>query len=190
MIMMIIATMEGEDDKAFILNLYQDYYGLVRKTVYNITHDADNAEDLINDTFIKLIEKISLIRTLDSCKTAAYVVYTSRSVAINFMKNKSVQKKHSYYGEGMDLAEKIPSLEGAIEDRIIHQEEIEEMGNAILRLPEKQKDLLYFKYILGMADTEIAETFGIAPDSVRQYLTRARRAAKKLMDKEMSKRAE
>ncbi|SFR14632.1 RNA polymerase sigma factor, sigma-70 family [Desulfoscipio geothermicus DSM 3669] len=90
----------------------------------------------------------------------------------------------------MDLAEKVPSLEGTIEDRIIHQEEIEEMGNAILRLSEKQKDLLYFKYILEMTDTEIAETFGIAPDSVRQYLTRARRAAKELMDKEMNKRAE
>lgn len=187
--MMIIAAMAGDDDKAFMLSLYNDYYGLVRKTVYNITHDADNAEDLINDTFIKLIEKISLIRTLDSYKTAAYVVYTSRSVAINFIKHQSVQKKHAYYGEDMDLAEKVPSLEDAMEDRIIHQEEIEALGNAILRLPEKQKDLLYFKYILGMADAEIADTFGIAPDSVRQYLTRARREAKKLMDMEVNKRA-
>lgn len=89
----------------------------------------------------------------------------------------------------MDLAEKVPSLEDAMEVRIIHQEEIEELGNAILRLPEKQKDLLYFKYILGMADAEIAEIFGIAPDSVRQYLTRARREAKKLMDMEVNKHA-
>lgn len=71
--------MEGQDGKAFMLSLYQDYYGLVRKTVYNITHEEDNMEDLINNTFLKLIEKISLIRTLDGCKTAAYVVYTSRS---------------------------------------------------------------------------------------------------------------
>jgi len=173
MIMMIIAAIEGEDDKAFIRNLYQEYYGLVRKTVYNITHDADNIEDLINDTFIRLIEKISIIRTLDSCKTAAYVVYTSRSVAINYIKRRDVQKKHSYFGGDMDLAEKVPSLGDTIEERIILQEEIEEMGKTILRLPEKQKDLLYFKYLLGMTDAEIADIFGIAPGSVRQYLTRA-----------------
>ena len=190
MIMMIIAAMEGEDDKAFMLSLYQDYYGLVRKSVYNITHEADNLEDLINDTFLKLIEKISLIRTLDGCKTAAYVVYTSRSVAINFIKHRDVQKKHVYYGEDADLAEAIFGLEETIEDRIIHQEEIEEMGNSILRLPEQQKDLLYFKYMLGMDDGEIAGIFGIASGSVRQYLTRARRKAKKLMDKEMNKHAE
>lgn len=189
-IMMIVAAIVGEDDKAFMLNLYRDYYGIVRKTVYNITHDADNVEDLINDTFMKLIEKISLIRTLDSCKIADYVVHTSRSVAINFVKRRDVQKKHAYYGEDMDLAGKVPSLENTTEDRIIHQEEMEEIRNAILRLPKKQKDLLYFKYILGMTDAEISETFGIVPGSVRQYSTRARREAQKLMDKEMSMRAE
>ncbi|MDD2300008.1 MAG: sigma-70 family RNA polymerase sigma factor [Fermentimonas sp.] len=120
----------------------------------------------------------------------AYVVYTSRSVAINFIKHRDVQKKHGSYEGYMDPAERIPSLEDNVEDRIIHQEEIAELGNAILKLPEKQKDLLYFKYILEMHDREIAEILKIAPDSVRQYLTKARREAKKLMDKEMSTRAE
>jgi len=41
-----------------------------------------------------------------------------------------------------------------------------------------------------MNDMDIAEIFQIAPDSVRQYLTRARREAKELMDKEMNKHAE
>ena len=189
MIMMVIAAMESDENKAFILNLYHDYYGLVRKTVYNITHDANHVEDLINDTFIKLIEKISLIRTLDSCKRTAYIVYTSKSVAINFIKHRDVQKKHTYYGKDRDLAEKIPNLGDTMEERVVHQEEIEELGNAILRLPEKQKDLLYFKYILEMKDREIARIFEISPDSVRQYLTRARRKAKDLMDKEMNKHA-
>jgi len=149
MILTIIAAIEDEDDKTFMRNLYQGYYGLVWKTVYNITHDADNIEDLINDTFIKLIEKLSLIRTLDSCKTTAYVFYTSRSVAINFIKRKDMQKKHAYYGEDMDLAGKVPSLGDIIEERIICQEEIDEMWNAILKIPEKQKNLLYFKYLFG-----------------------------------------
>jgi RNA polymerase sigma-70 factor (ECF subfamily) len=188
-IIMLIAAMEGDYDKAFMLNLYHDYYGLVRKTVYNITHDADHVEDLINDTFIKLIEKVSLIRTLDSCKRTAYIVYTSKSVAINFIKHRDVRKKYAYYGKDRDLAERVSNLEDTMEDRIVRQEEIEELGNAILRLPEKQKDLLYFKYILEMKDRDIAEIFEISPDSVRQYLTRARRKAKELMDKEMNKHA-
>lgn len=189
MVNMVITAMKDDDSKVFMMDLYYDYYGLVRKTIYNITHEMDNLEDLINDTFIKIIEKISLIRTLESCKTAAYIVYTSRSVAINFIKHSNVQKKHTYYGTETDLAEDLPSREETIEDRIIHQEEIEEMGSAILDLPKKQKDLLYFKYILEMDNGKIAEILGIASVSIRQYLTRARRNAKQIMDKEMNRHA-
>lgn len=184
-IMTALAVLEGDEDRAFMMNLYQEYYGLVKKTVYNISRDADHAEDLTNDTFIKLIEKYSVIRTLESCKLAAYIVYTARSVAINSIRHRDVQQKHLYFGQDTDLANKIPSSEDCIETRIIHQEEITELRNAILELPEQQKDVLYFKYILELNDAEIAEILGIAPDSVRQYLTRARRNAKELLDKEL-----
>ena len=143
---------------------------------------------MTNDTFINLIEKYSVIRTLKSCKLAAYIVYTARSVAINFIKHLDVQKKHTYYGKDTDLAERIPELGNILDERIIHQEEITELRNAILELPEQQKDVLYFKYTLELNDAEIAEILGIAPDSVRQYLTRARRNAKELLDKKLMER--
>lgn len=189
MIMMAIAALE-QDDRAFMLNLYNDYYGLVSKNIYHITRDADNTEDLINDTFIKLIENIFSIRTMESCKLAAYVVYTSRSVAINFIKHRGVQQKHAYYGENTDLTEKMASLEDSPEDRAIHQEELKELVNTIFRLPEKQRDVLYFKYLLEMKDSEIAAMLNIAPDSVRQYLTRARRNARELMYREVNDHAQ
>lgn len=64
------------------------------------------------------------------------------------------------------------------------------MGKAVLKLPAKHKYLLYLKYMLGMNDKDIAEILNIAPNSVRQYLTRARRETKKLIDKEMNVHAE
>ncbi len=190
MLMMAIATIDNDDDKAFILNLYTDYYGLVKKNIYNITHDADQIEDLINDTFIKLIEKISVLREMDNYRTAVYVVYTSRSVAINYLKHKNIEKKYIYFRNEFDLAENLQIVEDDMEFRIINQEEIEALEKAVLKLPAKHKYLLYFKYILEMNDRNIAEILNIAPNSVRQYLTRARREAKKLIDKEMNTHAE
>lgn len=77
MILTLISAVENEDGKTFMLNLYKDYYPLVRKTVYNILHDQKEIDDLIYDTFMKLIEKIPLLRTFESCKMTAYIVYTS-----------------------------------------------------------------------------------------------------------------
>lgn len=182
--MLMIAAMEDGDDKTFMLNLYKDYYAPVRKTIYNILSNNTDIEDLINDTFIKLIEKVSLIRTFESCKKVAYVVYTARSVVINFIKHRDVQRKHAFYGGEADAVEEIISSDDSIEDTLIFHETIKSLSDAVLQLPEKQRDLLYFKYILDMSDTEIAENFGIGPNSVRQYLTRAQREAEKLMEKE------
>lgn len=190
MFVMAITAIESDDEKAVMLNLYTDYYGLVRKNIYKITHDVDQIEDLINDTFIKLIEKISLIRNMDNCSTAAYVVYTSRSVAIDYIKHRNVEKRHIYSGGEFDLAEILPDFEEDMEYRIIHQEEIKEMGKAVLMLPPKHKYLLYFKYMLEMNDKDIAGVLNIDPNSVRQYLTRARREARKLLNKEMDLHAE
>ena len=183
--LMLLTGIKDDSDRAFILSLYQDYYGLVRKKIFDITRDQESLEDLINDTFIKLMEKISLIRTLECCKTAAYVVYTARSVAINFIKHRDVENKYLFYGAGGDLAEKIPDYE-AVEESIIREERFEELGKAIAKLPEKEKDLLYFKYILEMDNEQLGQILGIAPASVRQYLTRSRRKAKKLIDKEVN----
>lgn len=177
-----ISAMADYDDRAFMLDLYREYYGLVRKTVFRLADDAGNLEDLINDSFIKLIEKTSLLRTFDSCRLAAYVVYTSRSVAINYLRRRDVRSKHISIFEDVGAAEGVIHDEDSLEDIVINQHELKEMWAAILLLPDRHKDLLYFKYILEMDDAAIAQVLMISPASVRQYLTRARRAARELMD--------
>lgn len=174
-----------EDGRAFVLDLYKNYYSLARKTIFSITHDNKDIEDLINDAFIKLIEKISLIRTFDSCKTTTYVVYTVRSVSINYIKHKKVEKKHMFYSDDVDIADELFNLEDDSGYKLVRQEELDLLSDAISKLPQRKKDLLYFKYVLEMKDEEIAEIFEIAPNSVRQYLTRARRDAKKLIQREV-----
>jgi len=185
----MITELSDKDDRAFLLALYENYYALVRKTIYKILRDAKEIDDLTNDVFIKLIEKVSLLRGFDCCRTAAYVVYTSRNVAINFIKRRDVQNKHIYYGEESDMAEEFADPAESLETKIARQDEIEYLCGVIEKLPQRQKDILYFKYLLELPDEQIAESLGISPDSVRQYLTRARRAARALAEKEKNSHA-
>lgn len=182
--MLALITQLDDDERAFMLNLYKNYYNFTRKTIFNITHNNEDIEDLIDEVFIKLIEKVPLLRTFDCCKTTSYIAYTIRSVSINYIKHKKVENKHTYYCEDSDIIETLAIFEDESEERLVKQEEIESLSKAVMKLPQTQKDLLYFKYILEKSDQQIAETFGIAQNSVRQYLTRARRNAKKLIEKE------
>ncbi len=48
MFMFIVTAIEDNDDRAFMLNLYNNYYRLVRKTIYGLTQNNKDIEDLIN----------------------------------------------------------------------------------------------------------------------------------------------
>ncbi len=183
MISILLASMEDDDDRTFMVNLYQDYYALVRHTVYKVMRNENDMDDLVEDTFVKLIEKIPLLRTFDCCKIAAYVVYTTRSVAINFIKHRDVRQKHTFYGKEADISDELMISDDTLEEPFFHREELTSLSDAVLKLPDRDKDILYFKYILEKTDSEIAEDLSIGEGSVREYLTRARRAAKKLMEK-------
>jgi len=181
-----IAALADHDDRAFMLGLYQGYYGLVRHTLSSLVYDPAGMEDLINDTFIKLIEKTALLRTLESRRLTAYVVYTARSVAINFLRRKNVRSKYVFFTEDVEAAASRVETSESVEDLIVSRQEINQLWSAVLRLPERHRDLLYFKYMLEMDDAAIAEVLLISPASVRQYLTRARRAAKELINQEVN----
>ena len=183
--LVLFATITDPDDRDFMMDLYKGHYGLVRSAILKVIRDRDCLEDLINDTFLKLIGKISILRTLDCCRLVTYVVYTSRSISINFIRQRAVQNKHIYFGLNEDLAERVTDPRETVEDKVVYWEEREDLWGTILRLPEKDKDLLYFKYVLELHDADIAKILNISPTSVRQYLTRARRAAKKLINEEV-----
>ena len=87
------------DDRTYIMDLYINYYGLVFSKIKNITNSTNDVEDLVNDTFVKLIGKISLLRTLSDYKVTTYIVYTAKSTALNFVKRKGIQNKLIFYGE-------------------------------------------------------------------------------------------
>ncbi len=180
--LVLFTTITDPDDGDFMTELYKDYYGLVRSAVRKITGDSIYVDDLVNDTFLRLISKLSVLRTLDHCRLATYLVYTSRSISINFIRRLTVQSRYLYYGLEDDLAEQVSDHEKAVEDRVLSWHSLSDLWKSIGCLPERHKALLYLKYLLELKDTEIAEVFNISPAGVRKDLTRARRAARLLID--------
>ena len=59
--------------------------------------------------------------------------------------------------------------------------ESEQLAAALLRLPEKRREVLFLRYYLGYSDTEISQIYGIN----RSTVFRRRRIALRLMQKEM-----
>lgn len=180
----MVAQLDDDNDREFILQLYKNYYNLAWKNIFRITRNLDDIEDLINDVFVKLIGKVSILRALERYKLTTYIVYTIRSVSLNYMKHKAVESKLLYFSDDIDAIDDDTASGGGVEDRLIRSDEVELLAKCAGMLPQKQRDILYFRYFLEMKDSDIAEVYGISPNSVREYLTRARRSVRELMEKE------
>ncbi len=179
--LLLLMAIENDDDREFLSELYEQYYPIMKKKAYEITQDYHSVDDIINDSFIKLISKISILRSLDCCKRTSYIVHTIRNKSFDYLKHKNVEKNRNITGEDEDLAEQIADTAYTAEELYIQKEEAEYLGQLMSRLSERDRDLLYNKYIFELSYKEISELMGIPVNNIREYLVRARARAMKLL---------
>ena len=183
----IVNELHNESDREFLIELYQSHYDIVYRKIRAIIGDKAEVEDLCQECFIRLIKKISVLRSLKCNILTGYVVITSKNLAVNYLKHRRVQDQHIYYDIEDDPASNLQDPGIGAEELIEHQENVEEVSHAINQLPERQRTMLYLKYILDLSDNEIAQLLGISPDSVRVYLHRARQQARAILREERFK---
>lgn len=180
----LFLTIENESDKEFISGLYEKYYPIMKKKAYDITHDINVTDDLIHEAFIKLIDKIPILRSLSCCKQASYIVNTIKNISISYVRKRNSNANKQFIGDENDIAEMIEDTAITIEESFIKKEDIKSLGELMSKLSERDRNLLYNKYIFELSDKEISELMGIPVNNIRQYLVRARKRAIKLLNNE------
>ena len=173
-----LVEIEQHDDQHFFLCLYEQYKRLMFSTAKKYISDSNVAEDLVQDSVVKLIQKIPTMRKLSKWAVCSYIVSTVRNTAINHLRRQQVAKNHHVdreYDEDVDAEHQcyLPTPE----DLLIIDECRGEFQMAFNRLSSKDRDVLIGKYVLGLTDKELAEMHGCKPSSIRMVLTRARRSA-------------
>lgn len=180
MLPLAIASLQNEEERAFMAKLYSDHKKLMYAKAFSIVRDHAQAEDVVGEACIALIDKISLIRAMSGYTLRAYVVSTIRNTAINFVVRRDRQSRYAFLDDG-DALGGVRSSGPEVLDTLVRREQIDAMKRAILRLPEHERTAITMKYLDQMSDREIADTLGIGPDSVRSCLMRARRHVKEQM---------
>lgn len=168
-----------KDDHAFFQQFYEDNKGFIYYIAKKYTNNAADCEDLVQETIVRLIKNISSIRVLDRCKIAKYIVLTVRAVYLDGERRKNKEKLIFMDDESLEalMAEQL-SVYGR-DEQISAGQAVKELRAA---LSDRDWMLLEGKYILGLSQEELAEKIGVAPDSVRMVLHRARTKAKAILN--------
>lgn len=188
MFMMILSALDlAESDGEFALRIYKEYYPIVRYTIRNIIDDKESEEDIIQECFVSLLDKLELLEKLELYKLNSYILITAKRKAYDFNKKRRKKLKiecSSITENGDEIWNNLACESINIEDLLEWKDQHEKVVDILHKLPEKYRDVLLLKYQYAMSDLEIAHQINIKPGNIRMYIKRAREKLIKLIEKE------
>ena len=78
MLALPFSAVGGDEDKEFLTTLYELYGAAVLNAAYQILNDRQSAEDVLQDTFLKMIPLTGRLRGLDRDARKGYLIQTVR----------------------------------------------------------------------------------------------------------------
>lgn len=170
----LILSIEDPQDRDFMESLYNSYHRLIYSEIKKILKNDWDTEDVQQMVLIRLIGKISLLRSLDRNRLINYIISTAKNASFNYIRDNKRWQNVSF-DEDVDF---ISETHASEDDRLIMLETWNDISEAWHALDPRSQLLLESKYILEKSNEEIAAEIGVNASSVRMLLTRARKKLK------------
>ena len=163
----LLERLRSGDSTAFE-ELFLRHYAAVYRVLYGVVGNAQEAEDLAQETFTALYRQPPRVDGSGSPGAWLYRVAINR--AYNALRGKQrLQRRLEWLGWAQ------PEQQSDPQDEYLRREERERVRAALARLPERSTKLLLLWHA-GLAYAEIAAALQVAPGSVGTLLVRAERA--------------
>jgi len=163
--------------------LFEKYRERISRMAYAIVHDQSAAEDVVQETFLKGLDRIATYRA-----EAAPRAWFS-SIALNVCRHRLREGKREAERAGerqLDGGRRLwrPRTRGAA-TKVVQQENNRLLAVALGFLTEAQREVFILHYDQGLAYEEIAQIVGIRPGAARALAHRAKAALRDKLGSEV-----
>ena len=150
--------------------LFTQRYGELYALAYRTLGDAGQAEDVVQEAFLRLTEAENVQRQADDA-AAAWLRRVCLNLSFNRVRDERRSRQRAERAGRLELVTEVATPP----DELLAQERQAAVRDALNNLPESQRQCLLLRHS-GYSYAEIAATVGIAAGSVGVYLARAERA--------------
>jgi len=149
------------------------YQGKLFAYLYRLIGDKDEAEDLLQNVFIKAYRNLGSYDT--SRKFSSWIYRIAHNEAVNHIKRKSLKRFISLENitSTKDKLESA-SAEDNAQESWIRKETSKEVDDAIKKLPLKYRQVLVLRYYSSKSYEEISEILGRPVNTVGTLIKRAK----------------
>jgi RNA polymerase sigma-70 factor (ECF subfamily) len=163
------------DQEAFLL-LNKKMGGRVFGFCCRLLNDRQRAEDLTQETWMKVIEKSSTYSPHGSA--VSWIFTIARNLCLNELRdfNKEIL-------QDSDLTEReLNENNDSVEETLSRHQDHVRLKKAIDQLPEKQRIVLTIHLVEELSDSEIAKQLNLSVGAVKALLFRARETLRSSLD--------
>ncbi|PZS26453.1 MAG: SigE family RNA polymerase sigma factor [Pseudonocardiales bacterium] len=147
------------DEREFVPFVRANTATLLR-TAYLLTGNASTAEELVQDTLVRLYPKWHLVVAAD-----VPVAYVRRSVANAFVNHRRRPASRELVLDVLPERQDLRDASAELADR-------DEVWGLLHTLPERQRAALVMRYFHDLPDEEIADALGCRIGTVRSSISR------------------
>ena len=176
-------------DSASMERLIVKYQNRIYNVILRICANADDAAELTQETFVKVIENIDRFERRSGFYTWAFRIavnltlnYCKRSTRVGFT---SLDAQDSEHSENSRSALKEVLRDDSCADPSViaaDKELCRIIVNALMKLDDAQRAVVVLRDVEGMNYAQIAETLGIELGTVKSRLSRGRNNLRKIME--------
>lgn len=161
----LVALLKVRNHAAFA-EIYDRYRGILYLYAYKLTQNTDDAEDIVQDIFIYIWDKVDVLVFSTSLK--AYLYSAVRYKFFNMLDHKKVISKHE---ESFIM---FVSNEQFITDNQVRENELNRLiESEISKLPEKMRIVFEMNRKNNASAAEIARQLSISDKTVKKQLANA-----------------
>jgi RNA polymerase sigma factor (sigma-70 family) len=163
--------------------LIQRHKGRVFSYILLIVKKQDLAEDIFQETFIKVIRSLKKGKYTENGKFVSWVLRISHNLIIDHFRKEKLKGTVSNDSLDIDIFNSQKFAEDTIEDQMINTQILSEVKDLIQELPEDQQQVIIMRHYLDLSFKEIAEQTEVSINTALGRMRYALINLRKLVEK-------
>ena len=157
----LVANYAKGNNAAFdtLLSRYQDS---IHSYIYFIVRNKELAEDIFQETFVKVIMTIKQGRYTENGKFKAWITRIAHNLIIDYFRQEKSENTISNDEVEVDLFNNIKLCDSTIEEDIVRSQVLSDVKRLVKHLPDNQREVLVMRYYQDLSFKEIADITGVS----------------------------
>lgn len=161
----LLALSKAGDEKGFS-EIYERYWALLYRHAYKLLKDETQAQDIVQEVFVNLWDKIDSLDLQSSVN--AYLYAAVRNKVLNVIQREKYQRRY------MDSIIHFIERSEAVTDHKLREKMLQEkIEKEVAHLPEKMRHVFEMSRVHHLSYKEIAQELHLSDKTVKKQVSNA-----------------